>query len=127
MIFRLPGACGLIRTWCHRGSGGSGNRVSGQAYFLALPRLESACVALSGTRAQVFVNKLGEIGILVACVLSVAGCGSPSRVVVLQQPDTKQTVECRVDPLGSFDSTGQIESCVFAYNRAGYKVVGDSK
>lgn len=68
-----------------------------------------------------------EIVILVACVLSLAGCGAPSRVVVLQQPDTKQTVECRVDPWGSFDFTGQIESCISAYNRAGYKVVGDSK
>jgi hypothetical protein len=29
-----------------------------------------------------------------------AGCGSVSRVVVLQHPHTKQTVECRVDPVG---------------------------
>jgi endonuclease YncB( thermonuclease family) len=32
-----------------RGSGGRGNRVSGQSYFLALARLSSACVGLSGT------------------------------------------------------------------------------
>ena len=43
-------ACGLIRSRCRRGSGGSGNNVSEQTYFLALPRLESACVALIGTR-----------------------------------------------------------------------------
>jgi hypothetical protein len=46
-----PGStCGPIRSRCRRGSGGSGNRVSGQAYFLSLARLASACVALSGTR-----------------------------------------------------------------------------
>ena len=38
-----------IRSRCRRGSGGSGNRISGQAYFLALARLDSACVALNGT------------------------------------------------------------------------------
>src|SRR5215470_10116869 len=32
-------------------------------------------------------------------------CGSVSRVVVLQHPQTKQTVECRVDPSG--DLLGQ--------------------
>ena len=42
-----------------RGSGGSGNRVSGQAYVLALARLESACIALSGTRI-VGLNKSGS-------------------------------------------------------------------
>ena len=35
---------------CRRGSGESGDRVSEQAYSLALARLGSACIALSGTR-----------------------------------------------------------------------------
>jgi hypothetical protein len=42
--------CGVIHSRCRRGNGGSGNRVGGKAYFLALARLESACVALRGTR-----------------------------------------------------------------------------
>ena len=44
---------------CRRGSGGRGNRVSGQAYLLAFARLESACVALSGTLI-VGLNKSGS-------------------------------------------------------------------
>jgi hypothetical protein len=67
-----------------------------------------------------------ETAILVACVLSLAGCGSGNRVVVLERPDTKQTVECRVNPLASLDRAGQVESCMSAYHRAGYIVVGDS-
>ena len=43
-------AFGLIPIRCRRGSGGSENRVSGQAYVLALASLGSACVTLSGTR-----------------------------------------------------------------------------
>jgi hypothetical protein len=41
---------GPIRSRYRRGNGGIGNRVSEQAYFLVLARLESACIALSGTR-----------------------------------------------------------------------------
>ena len=59
-------------------------------------------------------------------LLTLAGCGSPSRVVVLQHPQTKQTVECRVDPLGDMRRTTQIKNCVDAYEQAGYTVVGDS-
>ena len=56
-----------------------------------------------------------------------SGCGSASRVVVLQHPETKQTVQCKVEPVGdtSFNRR-QIESCVRAHEQAGYKVVGDS-
>lgn len=48
----------VARLRCRRGSGGSANRVSGQAYLLALPRLESTCFGLSGTRI-VGQNKAG--------------------------------------------------------------------
>ena len=44
---------------CRRVSGGKGNRVSGEAYSLALARLESACDALSGGRL-VGLNKSGS-------------------------------------------------------------------
>ncbi|PYN44571.1 MAG: hypothetical protein DME00_24655 [Candidatus Rokuibacteriota bacterium] len=56
-----------------------------------------------------------------------AGCGSPSRVVVLQHPMTRQTVECRVDPAGDIRRRTQIRNCVNAYGQAGYVVVGDSE
>ncbi len=62
----------------------------------------------------------------VACALSIVACGSVSRVVVLRHPETKQTVECRVDPWGSMSRTQQVEDCVVAYKKAGYAVVGDS-
>ena len=67
--------------------------------------------------------------LLIAAVLvpvMLTGCGSPSRVVVLQNLDTKQTVECRVDPLGDIRRRTQIKNCVNAYKAAGYTVVGDS-
>jgi len=59
-------------------------------------------------------------------LLTLAGCGSVSRVVILQNPQTKQTVECKVDPLGDVRRTTQIKNCVNAYEQAGYTVVGDS-
>ena len=65
--------------------------------------------------------------ILLASLLLLAACGSVSRVVVLQHPQTKQTVECRVDPWGDVRRTHQIESCVDAYKKAGYAVIGDSE
>jgi hypothetical protein len=64
---------------------------------------------------------------IVAGLLLFAACGSVSRVVVLQNPQTKQTAECRVDPWGDVRRTHQIDNCVGAYKRAGYEVVGDSE
>ena len=59
-------------------------------------------------------------------ILALSACGSVTRVVVLQHPQTKQTVDCKVDPWGSMNRNQQIESCVDAYKKAGYSVVGDS-
>jgi hypothetical protein len=64
---------------------------------------------------------------LVILTLALAGCGSASRVVVLSNPATKQTVECKVDQWGDMRRTKQIEDCVRAYTQAGYVVVGDSE
>jgi hypothetical protein len=55
-----------------------------------------------------------------------AGCGSPTRVVVMQHPETKQTVECKIDPWGSVNRNSQIDACVTSYEQAGYRKVGDS-
>ena len=68
-----------------------------------------------------------RVVLALAALMSLAGCGSVSRVVVMQNPETKQTVECRVDPWGDMRRTRQIESCVEAYKKAGYAVVGDSE
>jgi len=65
--------------------------------------------------------------ILVAAMLSLTACGSVTRVVVLENPQTKQTVECRVDPWGDIRRTRQIEDYVDAYRMAGYAVIGDTE
>lgn len=58
-----------------------------------------------------------------------AGCastGSAARIAVLQNPETKQTVECRVDPWGSLNFKLQVDNCIRVYQKAGYKLVSDS-
>jgi len=62
----------------------------------------------------------------IICCALLSACGAPSRIVVLQQPETKQTVECKVDPWGSMNYNLQIEKCILAYTQAGYSIVGDS-
>ena len=62
-------------------------------------------------------------------VIFLAGCANPkylARVAVLQNPQTKQTVECRVNPLGSFDHEAQIDNCITVYKKAGYILIADS-
>jgi hypothetical protein len=61
-------------------------------------------------------------------VFMLASCGtySPARIVVLQHPETRQTVECKVDPWGHINRKLQIDSCVDAYNKAGYQKLSDS-
>jgi hypothetical protein len=64
-----------------------------------------------------------------ACSASLAltACSSTtSRFVILQHPTTKQTAECKIDPMGDMRFHKQIEDCVWAYEQAGYAVVGDS-
>ncbi|WP_369952285.1 hypothetical protein [Ralstonia syzygii] len=66
------------------------------------------------------------IGVLLLAALG--GCASSyqqARIAVLQHPETKQTVECRVDPWGS-NYRKQVDNCVAAYQKAGYKLVADS-
>jgi hypothetical protein len=67
-----------------------------------------------------------KIIFVLSLTIFITSCGSVTRVVVLQNPETKQTVECRIDPWGSVNRTAQIEDCITAYKKAGYKVVGDS-
>lgn len=66
---------------------------------------------------------------ITALALLAAGCATSdqlSRVAVLQNPETKQTVECRVDQWGSFDRKKQVDVCITTYQKAGYKLVADS-
>ena len=65
----------------------------------------------------------------VALVISLAGCAganSYSRVAVLQNPETKQTVECRYPEVASIRLSSHIETCIATYEKAGYRLVADS-
>lgn len=66
------------------------------------------------------------LSVAFVCILLTA-CGSANRVVVLQNPATKEMKECRVNPLGTYNRTEQVESCVYADTQSGYVVTGDSK
>lgn len=70
-----------------------------------------------------------KTALVLALVASLSGCygvHSSSRVVVLQNPETKQTVDCRVDGAGRMNYKAQIDDCMAAYAKAGYVKVGDS-
>lgn len=65
-----------------------------------------------------------RISTLAYIAFILVGCASP-RIAVLQNPQTKQTVECRANPMGSF-TQAQVENCIAAYKKAGYVLVADS-
>lgn len=70
-----------------------------------------------------------KIALVAAFSALTAGCATSdqvSRFAVLQHPETKQTVECKVNPWGDFDRTKQVENCIAGYKKAGYKLVADS-
>lgn len=77
------------------------------------------------------MNKFFLIAASIACVFSISACTAnsaytSSRIAVLQNPETKQTVQCKADPWGSLNFAGQIENCIKVYEKAGYKKVADS-
>jgi hypothetical protein len=59
-------------------------------------------------------------------VSACASASSPARIAVLRHPETRQTVECRVDPWGHLDRALQVENCIKVYKKAGYELVADS-
>lgn len=71
------------------------------------------------------MRKVTIAGFVIA-LMGCAGAYHPARIVVLQNPKTGQTVECRVDPWGSLDYKLQIDNCIAAYEKSGFKLVADS-
>lgn len=65
-------------------------------------------------------SKLNLIVTLLS-VIVLAGCSTGKRIIVLQHPETKQTVECQADPWATFDQKGVTEQCAKDYEAAGYK------
>ena len=74
----------------------------------------------SGMKA---ISAMSVVTLLVAC----AGTpyGQHSRTAVMQNPETKQTVECRADPWGDMNYRRQIDNCIKAYEGAGYVIRSD--
>lgn len=66
-----------------------------------------------------------KIVLLAALVAAVAGCAAVGRIVILQHPETKQTVDCRVDGTVARPYLKQ-ENCIAAYEKIGYKIVSDT-
>ena len=66
--------------------------------------------------------------IFLIAVMTVTSCASysPARIVVMQNSETKQTVECKVDPWGHINRKIQVDSCVTSYEQAGYVKLSDS-
>lgn len=65
--------------------------------------------------------------IILSCVaIAVTGCAATARIAVLQNPQTKQTVECKITPMGGVNWTDQVENCIATYKKAGYVLVADS-
>ena len=67
--------------------------------------------------------------VLVTTVVLLTGCASAnsySRIAVLQNPESKQTVECRFPEVASVRMSSHIDTCVATYEKAGYKLVADS-
>jgi len=80
-------------------------------------------------RKQVKNHILFLASILAMCFLSACtstSTASASRMAVLQNPETKQTVQCKVDPWGSLNFATQVDNCIKAYEKAGYKKVADT-
>lgn len=68
-----------------------------------------------------------QIALILMAVMA-AGCAGAkleSRIAVLQNPKTQQTVECKVNPW-LVDVRGQVDNCIAAYQKAGYVLVADS-
>ena len=80
-----------------------------------------------------FIKKSKGVKVLKKWLLLIAGIAltscasySPARVVLMQNAETKQTAECKVDPWGHINRKIQIDSCVDAYKQAGYVKLSDS-
>lgn len=67
----------------------------------------------------------GMVGVTVLTACAGTPSGEHSRIAVLQNPETKQTVECRADPWGDMNYRRQIDNCIKAYKGAGYVIRSD--
>lgn len=77
------------------------------------------------------MNKTLALIATAVCVFILSACTANSaytsaRIAVLQNPETKQTVQCKADPWGSLNYAGQVDNCIRVYEKSGYKKVADS-
>lgn len=65
--------------------------------------------------------------IIIATLLSLTGCAADPNnhtLIVLEHPETKQTVQCKGDAWASWNVYAETEKCAEAYEKAGYKRLG---
>lgn len=66
--------------------------------------------------------------IALAALLLTAGCAvNPKNktLIVVQNPETKEIIQCKGDPWASWDVYAQTEACAKAYEKAGWVRLGD--
>lgn len=64
---------------------------------------------------------------LTALVAALVGCAADSRnhtLVVLQNPTSKDTKECKGDAWANWNPYAAVEQCAVAYEKAGYVRMG---
>lgn len=64
--------------------------------------------------------------LVIALARILSGCAVTARIAVLQNPTTKQTVECKIIPMGGVNWSDQVDNCIATYKKAGYVLVADS-
>jgi hypothetical protein len=69
-------------------------------------------------------RRIGAAALAIVFAMFLTGCASG--IVVLTNPKTGQTVECKGDGQ-TIPPAAPIKKCVNAYEQAGYKITGDTR
>ncbi len=73
-----------------------------------------------------FASIVSAVSVFFLSACTANSAYTSARIAVLQNPETKQTVQCKADPWGSINFAGQVDNCIKVYEKAGYKKVADS-
>ena len=64
--------------------------------------------------------------VLTIMLLSIVGCSNGRKsIIVLQHPETNQTVECKGDPWTDLNPWTAAEKCAEDYKTAGFVILGE--
>lgn len=62
---------------------------------------------------------------LIVALIGCAANPSNKTLIVLQNPETKETKECRADAWTTWNVYAEVEACAKAYEKAGFIRLGD--